>query len=185
MADARRLVGALIAIMLVAVAPPALGRETNAYAFSFTSIDGEAMPLEAYRGHPILLVNTASYCGYTHQYAGLQTLWERYRARGLVVIGVPSNQFGAQEPGSEAEIKRFCALNYDIEFPMTQKALVRGEDAHPLYRWLRSLNAETEPRWNFHKILIAPDGSLAGIWPTQVAPLDADLIDAVEALVTQ
>ena len=93
----------------------------DAYRFEFTSIDGDKLPFEAWRGRPVLVVNTASYCGYTPQYSDLEALWQRYRGRGLVVLGVPSNDFGAQEPGSAAEIKRFCAAGYAVDFPLTEK----------------------------------------------------------------
>ena len=179
------LVSALaVAVALLAPLAPASAR--SAYDFSFVSIEGEPLPLERFRGRPILLVNTASFCGFTHQYEGLQTLWERYGERGLVVLGVPSNQFGAQEPGTEAEIKHFCALNYDVTFPMTRKEQVRGADAHPLYRWLIEVGGQgVEPRWNFHKILIAGDGMLAGVWPTRVEPLAPDLVAALEQMLAR
>lgn len=174
-------VAPLVAIMAVIGAGEA--RANGAHDYSFASIEGAPLPLSQFKGQPILLVNTASFCGYTHQYEGLQTLWERYREAGLIVLGVPSNQFGAQEPGSEAEIKHFCTLNFDITFPMTEKQLVRGDDAHPLYRWAREEGGgAAEPRWNFHKILIAADGSYAGTWPTQTEPLSQEVVGAVEAL---
>src|SRR5207253_6164694 len=106
----------------------------DAYRFEFTSIDGDRLAMEDWRGRPVLVVNTASYCGYTPQYSDLQALWRRYRNRGLVVLGVPSNDFGAQEPGSAAEIKRFCAAGYAVDFPLTLKYRVIGEEAHPFYR---------------------------------------------------
>ena len=105
--------------------------DSNSY-----SIDGDKLPFEAWRGRPVLVVNTASFCGYTPQYSDLEALWQRYRGRGLVVLGVPSNDFGAQEPGSAAEIKRFCATNYAVDFPLTEKCRVIGGEAHPFYRWI-------------------------------------------------
>jgi glutathione peroxidase len=145
----------------------------NAHRFEFAAIDGAKLPLDAWHGRPVLVVNTASYCGYTPQYRGLQDLWQRYRDRGLVVLGVPSNDFGQQEPGSAAEIKAFCETNYAIDFPLTEKCRVIGIGAHPFYRWIAdSLGEAGTPRWNFHKFLIAPDGELAGAWPSQVAPTD-------------
>ena len=123
--------------------------------FSFTSIDGQPLSLADYRGKAVLVVNTASRCGFTHQYAGLQTLWETYRDRGLVVLGVPSNDFGAQEPGSETEIKEFCIVNFNIDFPMTEKQVVSGANAHPFYQWSgEQLGVLSKPKWNFYKILL-------------------------------
>ena len=153
----------------------------TAWDFVFTSIDGEAMPLSAYRGKALLVVNTASRCGFTPQYEGLQALWERYRARGLVVIGVPSNDFGGQEPGSAEQIKSFCQTNFAVDFPMTDKNQVIGGDAHPFYRWAAvALGTDAAPRWNFHKYLVAPDGTLAAAIPTRAEPTSEPVIAAVE-----
>jgi len=158
----------------------------DAYRFEFTSIDGDRLPFEAWRGRPVLVVNTASYCGYTPQYSDLEALWQRYRGRGLVVLGVPSNDFGAQEPGSAAEIKRFCAAGYAVDFPLTEKCRVIGGEAHPFYKWIAAeLGEAGAPRWNFHKYLVAPDGQLAGTWPSQVAPSDGRITAEIERLLTQ
>ena len=155
----------------------------DAYRFEFTSIDGDRLAMEDWRGRPVLVVNTASYCGYTPQYSDLQALWRRYRDRGLVVLGVPSNDFGEQEPGTAAEIKRFCAAGYAVDFPLTQKYRVIGDEAHPLYRWIaETLGEAGTPRWNFHKYLIGPDGQPAGTWPAQVGPADGRIIAEIEAL---
>lgn len=153
----------------------------TAWDFDFVSIDGEAMPLSAYRGKALLVVNTASRCGFTPQYEGLQALWERYRERGLVVIGVPSNDFGGQEPGTAAQIKSFCETNFAVDFPMTDKYRVIGDQAHPFYRWAAAaLGEDKAPRWNFHKYLVGPDGALAGAIPTRVEPTSEPVIAAVE-----
>ena len=157
----------------------------SAYDFSFNDIDGELLELSRFAGQALLVVNTASACGYTPQYAELETLWSRYRARGLVVLGVPSNDFGGQEPGSEAEIKQFCQTNYTVDFPLTQKQRVIGGDAHPFYQWVvDEIGEVAAPKWNFHKYLIGPDGSLAGLWPSDVSPLDPEITDAIDALLT-
>ncbi len=103
--------------------------------FTFTSIEGEPMPASGFAGKAVLVVNTASFCGFTKQYDGLQALWEKYREKGLVVLGIPSNDFGAQEPGTSEEIQTFCTTNFAIDFPMTEKAVVKGPDAHPFYKW--------------------------------------------------
>jgi glutathione peroxidase len=155
----------------------------NAHGFEFTAIDGGALPLAAWQGKPVLLVNTASFCGYTPQYAGLEALWRQYRDRGLVVLGVPSNDFGAQEPGTAGEITDFCQTNFQIDFPMTEKCRVIGGSAHPLYRWIaEALGEGAAPRWNFHKYLIGPDGELAGAWPSSVSPTDPRITGEIEKL---
>ncbi len=154
---------------------------TGAHAFGFTAIEGGPLPLGRYAGRPLLVVNTASMCGFTYQYAALQRLWEAYRDRGLVVLGVPSNDFGGQEPGSAAEIKSFCEANFDVDFPLAEKVSVRGPGSHPLFAWLRAeLGPDAAPRWNFHKYLIGPDGRALATWPSGVEP-DAPLVrEAVE-----
>ena len=129
----------------------------------------------------MLVVNTASECGYTPQYAGLQELWRKYRDRGLVVLGVPSNDFGAQEPGGEPVIQAFCRKNYGVDFPLTAKQTVVGGNAHPFYRWVvDELGEAAAPKWNFHKYLVAADGSMAALWPSSVDPLDAEVTGAIE-----
>jgi glutathione peroxidase len=155
---------------------------SDAYQFEFVSLDGAKLPLAEWRGRPVLVVNTASFCGYTPQYRDLQALYQRYRARGLVVLGVPSNDFGEQEPGSAAEIKRFCETNYQVDFPLTEKNRVVGAEAHAFYRWVAvTLGEAGTPRWNFHKYLVGPDGQLAGAWPTHVRPGDAVIITQIES----
>lgn len=180
-----RLSGTLVLVLALLAASllwPARGNAMSAHDFTFQAIEGGELPLGGFKGKAVLVVNTASQCGYTPQYAGLQALWQRYRARGLVVLGVPSNDFGGQEPGSAAEIKQFCEVNFDVDFPLTEKQRVIGADAHPFYRWIaRELGEGQVPRWNFHKYLVAPDGSLAGTFPTRVPPDAPELIKAIEA----
>lgn len=155
----------------------------SAHDYEFQMINGEALSLESYRGSPVLVVNTASRCGFTPQYRELQGLWERYKARGLVVIGVPSNDFGAQEPGSEAEVLAFCEVNYGVDFPLTAKQVVIGGEAHPFYQWITEVAGEdARPRWNFHKYLIGPDGELVNVYPSKTSPMDAMLIAEIEGL---
>lgn len=171
--------------LVLAIGPGAVSRAAaeGAHDFAFTGISGDPLPLEKFAGKAVLIVNTASFCGFTPQYAGLQKVWSRYRDRGLVVLGVPSNDFGAQEPGSEAAIKEFCEVNFDIDFPLTAKQHVTGPEAHPFYRWAaRELGPAAAPRWNFHKYLIAPDGRLVGWFPTRVEPTSEETIRALEAL---
>lgn len=154
----------------------------DAYQFEFVALDGEALPLAAWRGRPVLVVNTASFCGYTSQYRDLEALWRRYREHGLIVLGVPSNDFGEQEPGSAAEIRQFCETNYQVDFPLTEKNRVVGGAAHPFYRWVAAMLGEAgTPRWNFHKYLVGPDGQLAGAWPAQVRPENAAIIAEIES----
>lgn len=155
----------------------------NAHVFEFRTIRGEALALSQFEGRAVLIVNTASRCGFTPQYRELQALWERYRMRGLVVIGVPSNDFGAQEPGSEAQILEFCETNYDVDFPLTSKQSVIGEAAHPFYKWVSEIAGEdARPRWNFHKYLIDPSGDLVNIYASRVSPLDPALVGEIESL---
>ena len=157
------------------------GVAMNAHDFDFESIDGVPLPMSDYLGRVVLLVNTASFCGFTPQYAALQALWSDYQDRGLVVLGVPSNDFGGQEPRAESEIKDFCVTNFNIDFPMTSKQHVIGPDAHPLYKWIvGEVGENSAPRWNFHKYLIGPDGELAGLWPSRTVPNDSAIIDALE-----
>ena len=155
----------------------------SAYAFSFPALSGDNIRLAAFTGKPLLVVNTASLCGYTPQYAGLQELWSEFRERGLTVIGVPSNDFGGQEPGSNREIKTFCEVNFDVDFPLTEKVQVTGARSHPLFAWLRQeLGEGAGPRWNFHKYLIAPDGRAVAAWPSSTDPQSAAIRAEIERL---
>ena len=154
----------------------------TAYDFSFTSIDGQAMPLAQFSGKAVLVVNTASACGFTPQYDELQALYDAYRDKGLVVLGVPSNDFGKQEPLTEEGIKEFCEVNFNITFPLTEKEVVKGEDAHPFYRWAaEELGGLAKPRWNFHKYLIGPDGRLRDWFSTTTSPVSSKIRTAVDA----
>ena len=155
---------------------------TSAHDFEFVAIEGDRLPLAQFAGRPVLIVNTASHCGFTNQYAGLADIWSKYRDRGLVVLATPSNDFGGQEPGSEAEIKEFCEVNYGIDFPMTEKVRVKGADAHPFYKWAATrFGPLSKPRWNFHKYLVSPDGDLVN-WFSTVTPPTADkVVRAIEA----
>jgi glutathione peroxidase len=151
----------------------------SAHEFSFPGRDGGTIAMADFKGKAVLVVNTASACGYTPQYAGLERLWKDNRERGLVVLGVPSNDFGAQEPGNEAEIKEFCETKYGVDFPMTAKQQVIGGDAHPFYKWIvEQVGEDAAPRWNFHKYLIGPDGELAALWPSDVEPDDPRILKA-------
>lgn len=153
----------------------------SAFEHEFQSIDGSRMRLGDWRGKVLLVVNTASFCGFTPQYDGLQKLWETYEAKGLVVIGVPSNDFGGQEPEGEAKIKEYCTGAFGVTFPLTAKYEVKGAGAHPFYRWaVGALGSGAAPRWNFHKILVGRDGKAISAYPSNVTPQSAQLVTAIE-----
>jgi glutathione peroxidase len=147
---------------------------SSIYDFEALSIEGKSVPLSRYRGHPLLIVNTASACGFTPQFAGLEKLHETYSARGLVVLGFPCNQFGSQDPGNNDEIASFCQRNYGVSFPMMSKIDVNGADAHPLYRWLTAeapgLLGSKAIKWNFTKFLVGKDGRVLKRYAPQDAP---------------
>jgi len=153
----------------------------TAQAFAFRSIEAPPLPLSSFDGKTVLVVNTSSRCGFTRQYGDLQTVWRRYRDRGLVVLGVPSIDFGDQEPGTAAEIKNFCEVNFDVDFPMVDKVQVKGEKAHSFYRWAaKQLGPKAKPRWNFHKYLIAPDGKLVAWFSTATSPTSSKVTRTIE-----
>lgn len=157
----------------------------TAHDFAFTTIDGRPLPLKDLAGRPILLVNVASFCGFTPQYAELQKLHETYGPRGLVVLGVPSNDFGEQEPGTANEIKAFCDT-YDVSFPLTQKLEVTGPGAHPIYRWIAAeLGPRAVPQWNFYKYLIGRQGLIEATWPSEVVPTGRAITQAIETALKQ
>ena len=158
---------------------PAMSRST-AYAFSFSGLDGTSLRLAEHAGKPILVVNTASLCGYTPQFAGLQQLWARYRDRGLLIVGVPSNDFGGQEPGGPVEIDKTAHGEYGVSFPLAAKAEVKGPSAHPFYKWAALESPGEVPRWNFHKYLVGRDGRIAAVFSTQIEPTDTRVIAAIE-----
>jgi len=151
----------------------------SAYAFSFPALSGDDIRLAAFTGKPLLVVNTASLCGYTPQYAGLQELWSEFRERGLTVIGVPSNDFGGQEPGGTTEISETAHHQYGVTFPIAAKAVVVGAKAHPFYRWAAEARPREVPKWNFHKYLIGRDGYIADVFASAVEPTDTRIKTAV------
>jgi glutathione peroxidase len=176
----------LCAASLCGCADPA--KETtmkSVYEIKVETIGGESVALESYRGKVLLVVNTASRCGFTKQYAGLQKLYDEHRERGFVVLGFPSNDFMKQEPGSNEQIGEFCRVNYGVEFPMFAKIAVKGEEQHPLYAWLTS--ETTNPQfagkisWNFNKFLVSRDGRVIGRFGSRTEPQDAKLVAAVKA----
>ena len=154
---------------------------SSLYDFSVITLDGKPKPLQDYRGHPVLLVNVASQCGLTPQYAGLEKLFREFRDKGLIVLGLPCNQFGAQEPGSPAEIRQFCDLNYGVSFPLGGKLDVNGTGAHPLYAWLKRETGGADIQWNFEKFLVGRDGKVIRRYPPKTVPEDSGLRADIQA----
>ena len=170
----------LLAIALLAAATTACAASCPALLdYRVKTLKGQPADLCQYGGKVVLVVNTASLCGYTPQYKGLESLYQKYRAHGLVVLGFPSNDFGAQEPGSNQQVADFCERTYAVKFPMFDKTVVKGGDASPVYRGLIEASGQP-PKWNFHKYLIGRDGKLLDSFASQVAPEDPKLVSAVE-----
>lgn len=171
---------------LAAIASPAATRSAlaqasriTAYAFSFPALAGGDIRLADYAGRPLLVVNTASLCGFTPQYAGLQELWTEFHGRGLMILGVPSNDFGGQEPGGATEIANTAQQHYGVTFPIAAKAVIRGANAHPFYKWAADARPKDVPRWNFHKYLIGRDGYIAEVFSERVEPTDTRVKTAI------
>lgn len=164
-------------------------KEKGMYEFTMKDIDGNDVSLEKYKGNVVMLVNVASRCGLTPQYEGLQAIYDKYKDRGFTVLGFPANNFMGQEPGTEAEIKEFCSLNYNVGFPMFSKISVKGTDQHPLYRFLT--HPETNPgfdgdiTWNFEKFLADRDGKIVARFSPRTIPTDAEVIEKLEAALTK
>jgi len=173
---------AAAAVAVIAAGPVA----KSAYDIKMTAIDGKPLPLSKYRGQVMLVVNTASFCGYTPQYEALQKVHETYRAKGFTVLGVPSGDFKGQEYSSNKEIAQFCESKFGIRFPLTEKASVIGPNAAPFYRWAAAeLGADRAPKWNFHKYLVGRDGKLIAAFPSKVKPDGPEVTAAIErALIT-
>jgi glutathione peroxidase len=179
----------VLTLLAGAIATPALATtpgmsRMTAYAFSFAGLDGKEIKLADFAGKPLLVVNTASLCGYTPQYAGLQDLWTRFRERGLVVVGVPSNDFGGQEPGGVSDIEHTAHNTYGVTFPLAAKAEVRGASIHPFYKWAAAERPLDAPRWNFHKYLVGREGHIVAAFPSTVEPTDPKVLAAVEKELT-
>ena len=153
------------------------------FDFKINSINGDELDLSTFNGKTILLVNVASKCGFTKQYDDLQKLYDDFKDKGLVVVGVPTNQFGGQEPGSETEIKNFCETNFNISFPMTSKYDVKGDNAHPIYLWAKdTYGKSTVPKWNFHKILINKQGKIDDTFASFTAPMSKKIIKKLKKI---
>lgn len=172
----------LFCLLFCAAAVVAAGK--SVYDFTLDSIDGQPTALATYQGKVMLLVNVASRCGYTPQYTALESLYEKYKIRGLVIVGIPANNFGAQEPGSNAEIKAFCSSKYRVTFPMMAKVSVKGNDITPLYQFLtdKAAHPQTggEIQWNFTKFLIGPDGRVITRFEPEVTPDSPQVTSAIE-----
>jgi glutathione peroxidase len=165
---------------LVAAAPQGTSAPQSLHQFNLKTIDGKPMPMAQYKGKVVLLVNTASMCGFTPQYEGLQQLHDNYKAKGFTVIGVPSGDFGDQEYGSNSEVKQFCESKFGIKFPMAEKAVVKGPKAIPVYKWAAATLGDAQtPQWNFHKYLIGKDGKLIAAFGTKTTPTSPEVTAAV------
>ena len=166
-----------------AAAAPTSAADTNtAYQFEFTGLWTDRVPMTAFEGEVVLVVNTASECGFTPQYEGLQEIYTEYHERGFEVLGVPANNFNGQEPGSQEEIQEFCRLNYGVTFPMAGKTEVIGDTRHPFYAWAQTqIGADAVPQWNFHKILIGRDGRVIRAFGTRTEPTSEEIRAAIDA----
>tara|TARA_Y100000590_G_scaffold173196_1_gene198052 strand:- start:5989 stop:6546 length:558 start_codon:yes stop_codon:yes gene_type:complete len=158
--------------------------EKLAYDFKFKDLDGSILSLSEYKGKIIVVVNVASQCGFTKQYEDMQKIWSEYQKKGVVMIGVPSNDFGNQEPGNNEDIKNFCEAKFGISFPMTEKVLVKGKEAHPFYIWARENHGKSAvPKWNFHKIIVDKNGKIAETFSSITRPSSNKFIKTLEKLI--
>tara|TARA_B110000003_G_C16632736_1_gene527283 strand:- start:1978 stop:2529 length:552 start_codon:yes stop_codon:yes gene_type:complete len=155
--------------------------EKLAYDFSFNDLDGSKINLSTFKNKVIVVINVASQCGFTNQYEDMQNVWNKYQKDGLIIIGVPSNDFGNQEPGSESEIKNFCEAKFGITFPMTEKVIVKGDNAHPFYKWAKeNFGKSAVPKWNFHKIIIDKNGKVVDTFASITNPSSKRFIKVIE-----
>ena len=157
--------------------------EKLAYEFSFNDLDGSTLSLREFKEKVIVIINVASQCGFTKQYADMQTIWEKYEKKGIIVLGIPSNDFGNQEPGNNKEIKNFCEAKFGITFPMTEKVSVKGSSAHPFYIWAEKNHGKSAvPKWNFHKILINKEGKIEETFASFTGPLSNKIIKKLDQI---
>ena len=155
--------------------------ESLVYDFSFNDLDGSSLNLSEYKNKVIIVVNVASQCGFTKQYDDMQQIWETYQSKGVVMIGVPSNDFGNQEPGNNKEIKNFCESRFGITFPMTEKVSVKGENAHPFYQWAnKNYGRSAVPKWNFHKIIVGKNGKIFDTFASITKPTSKRFISSLQ-----
>ena len=166
-----------------------MAADKSVYDFTLNTIDGQPAPLSAYRGKVVLLVNVASRCGFTPQYRALEAVYEKYKDRGIVILGIPANNFGSQEPGTNQEIKTFCSTKYNVTFPMMSKISVKGGDQAPLYQFLtdKTVHPQTggDIQWNFTKFLVGPDGHIVARFEPNVTPDSPQITSAIEAALTK
>jgi glutathione peroxidase len=184
----RRLVSFYFVLALVIFMTDSLFAASTIYDFTLPSIDGKPMPLSDFKGKVILMVNVASQCGYTPQYTALEALYEKYKDEGFVILGFPANNFGAQEPGTNEEIKTFCSRKYSVSFPLYSKISVKGADQAPLYEFLTHQKVSSiggEIKWNFTKFLVDRDGHVVQRFEPAVTPDSKDVVDAIEKLLKQ
>lgn len=186
----RTVLGALFAAAASSLVPHDKARaaqaaaEADAFSFTFAGFDGAPLPLSAYKGKVMLVVNTATECGFTPQLTGLESLWQRFGKDGLVVVGVPSNDFGGQEPRKGEELAQYCKLNYGVSFPLADRTPVSGAEAHPFYKWAKAVTGSA-PMWNFHKYLVGRDGRIIAAYGSMTTPESGKLVSAVETALAQ
>ena len=176
----------LLLIVMMSLTENNLSADNNkvAYDFSFKNIDGTNLSLSNYKGKVLIVVNVASKCGFTSQYEDMQNIWEAYQTKGVVILGVPSNDFGGQEPGTNEDIKNFCETNFGINFPMTEKVSVKGSDAHAFYKWAKESHGKSAvPKWNFHKIIIDKNGKINETFSSITNPSTKKFKKAIEKLI--
>ena len=177
---------ALICLLFCAAA--VMAADKTVYDFTLNSIDGQPAPLAAYKGKIVLLVNVASRCGFTPQYTALESIYEKYKSGGFVIVGIPANNFGAQEPGTNAEIKKFCSTKYNVSFPLYSKVSVKGDDTTPLYQYLitkANPSVAGEIQWNFTKFLVDRNGNVVQRFEPDITPDSPQVITAIEQLLKQ
>ena len=174
----------LILLIMILFGNKSFGKyEKLVYDFNFNDLDGSVIKLSEFKEKVIVIVNVASQCGFTKQYEDMQKIWDKYQSSGLVIIGVPSNDFGNQEPGSNTEIKNFCESKFGITFPMTEKVVVKGMNAHPFYLWAKkNYGKSAVPKWNFHKIIINKEGKVADTFASITSPTSKKFIKVLEEL---
>ena len=155
-----------------------------AYDFTFNDLDGSLLSLNNFKGKVIVAVNVASQCGFTKQYEDMQEIWEKYQSRGVIMLGIPSNDFGNQEPGTNNEIKNFCEAKFGITFPMTEKVIVKGINAHPFYIWAKENHGKSSiPKWNFHKIIVDKNGKVADTFSSFIKPTSKKFLKSLEKII--
>ena len=180
-----RKINFLILIFMISIFsnPATASYDKLAYDFNFVSIEGSSLNLSKFKGKIIIVINVASKCGFTNQYKDMQQIWEKYKNKGVVILGVPSNDFGQQEPENNEDIKKFCETNFGISFPMTEKVSVKGSNAHPFYNWAKkNYGNSAVPKWNFHKIIINKNGKIENTFSSFTKPTSKKFISALEKM---